>query len=185
MYTEKIQNFLRKDGKSLKANIAAVFVAGVILILFGNSFMKLDNNKPSVAKETLEAPEASNKNEYEDLEKRMSSIFSKIEGAGEVEVMITLKSGSEIIIAQDEKQSERKGENNSETNVERKATLMESTGGTNTPIVLKENSPEIEGVVIIAQGGDNVVVRNALTKGAQALLNVPAHKVEVFKMEKK
>ena len=51
------------------------------------------------------------------------------------------------------------------------------------PIVVKENTPEIEGIVVVAQGGGNVLVKESISKAAQALFNVPAHKVEVLKME--
>ncbi len=180
-----ILNFLRKDSKKLKTDIAAVFITGILLIIVGNGFLGMNKNLPAKTVVSDKTESGGQDNEYENLEARMSSIFSKVEGAGEVEVMITLKSGSEIVVAQEEKLSERTDTNGEEKNSEIKATLLDSTGGTNAPLILKENSPEIEGVVIIAQGGDDVIVKESLTKGAQALLNVPAHKVEVFKMVKK
>ena len=41
----------------------------------------------------------------------------------------------------------------------------------------------MEGVVIVAQGGGDPVVSAALNQAAQALLDVPAHKVAVLKMK--
>ena len=44
-------------------------------------------------------------------------------------------------------------------------------------------SAEAVGVVILAEGADDVRVRLALSEAAQALLGVPAASVEVLKME--
>jgi len=41
----------------------------------------------------------------------------------------------------------------------------------------------VEGVVIAAQGADSPAVAAALNQAAQALLDVPAHKVAVLKMK--
>jgi len=42
---------------------------------------------------------------------------------------------------------------------------------------------EISGIVIVAEGGDNVIVKDSLIRAAQALFGVSANKVEVFKMK--
>ena len=47
----------------------------------------------------------------------------------------------------------------------------------------EEMTAEISGIVIVAEGGDNVLVKDSLIRAAQALFGVPANKVEVFKMK--
>ncbi len=42
----------------------------------------------------------------------------------------------------------------------------------------------MSGVVIIAEGGENPIVKNYLIHVAQVLLDLPAHKIEVMKMVK-
>ena len=48
--------------------------------------------------------------------------------------------------------------------------------------MVKEKTPEIEGIVVVAQGGGDANVKNSISKAAQALFDIPAHKVEVLKM---
>jgi hypothetical protein len=182
-------NFLRKDGKRLKADLVAVLATGVMLMLLGNAFFG-QNKKSNAASTPLLQNATADKSEavkYQDLEERMTEAFSAISGVGNVRVIITFKTGSEIVVAQDEKVEENKseesgGKTTQELNSEKKVVLLNGTGSSNSPLVLKEKAPEIEGVVIVAQGGDDIFVKEALTRGAQALLDVPAHKVEVFKM---
>ena len=42
-------------------------------------------------------------------------------------------------------------------------------------------TPEIEGVVVIADGGDNAVVVQDITEAVQALFGVEAHKIKIMK----
>ncbi len=176
-----VMNFLRKDRKKLKADLAALLAMGVMLIVLGNM---LFGNKETFPIKKQEIMETDDKNETvsqsSDMENRLASVFASIDGAGNVEVMVTLKAGNEIIIAEEEKTRDIKGE----TSVEKSAVILSQSGGNEKPLVLKEKYPEIEGVIIVAEGGDDIFVKEALTKGAQALLDVPAHKVEVFKMKK-
>lgn len=184
-----VVNFLRKDGKRLKADLVAVLATGVMLILLGNAFFGQGKSSSTVSKPLVQnsKEDESDSTEYEDLENRMTELFSSISGAGNVRVMITFKTGSEMVVAQEEKveesaSAESGGKTKQEHSSETKVVLLDGTGSSNTPLVLKEKAPEIEGVVIVAQGGDDIFVKEALTRGAEVLLNVPAHKVEVFKM---
>jgi stage III sporulation protein AG len=52
--------------------------------------------------------------------------------------------------------------------------------GTDRPLVLREIEPRIEGVVIIAEGGDSPFVRDALTRAARAVLGLDAHMIQVL-----
>lgn len=189
MDKNSVVNFLRKDGKRLKADLVAVLATGVMLILLGNAFFGQGKGSNDVNKPLLQSTEEdeSDKSDYKDIEARMTEVFSSISGAGNVRVMITFKTGSEVVVAQEEKveestSAESGGKTTQEHNSETKVVLLNGTGSSNSPLVLREKAPEIEGVVIVAQGGDDIVVKEALTRGAQALLDVPAHKVEVFKM---
>ena len=42
-------------------------------------------------------------------------------------------------------------------------------------------TPEIEGVLVIAEGGENAVVIQNITEAIQALFGVEAHKIKIMK----
>ena len=56
-------------------------------------------------------------------------------------------------------------------------------GDNAAPFILSENAPVIEGVVIVAEGGGDATVQAALHQAAEALCNVPAHKIAVLQMK--
>ena len=47
----------------------------------------------------------------------------------------------------------------------------------------KEMAPEVEGVVILAQGGDDPVVEQEITQAVQALFGIDTHKIRIMKKQ--
>ena len=109
----------------------------------------------------------------------MAEILSKVEGAGQVDVMLTYRQTEEKSIARNEVREE----SSDNLRTENTAILLEDGDGATQPLILSETSPAVEGVVIAAQGADSPAVVAALNQAAQALLDVPAHKVAVLKMK--
>ena len=60
--------------------------------------------------------------------------------------------------------------------------VYRSDGSRNEPYVVKTLAPQIEGVLVIAQGAGNGTVSRTIVEIAQALFGVEAHKVRVVKM---
>ncbi len=125
------------------------------------------------------------------LERQLKSILSKVEGIGKTEVMLTIKSGGKRIVEKDLEQSQGKEENQEENAaaVSDQASSSENTvyqrdaQGNERPYVTEELAPEIEGVLVIAQGAGNASVAAEITEAVMALFGVEAHKIKVMKME--
>lgn len=128
------------------------------------------------------------------MERKLKDVLSKVSGVGEVEVMVTLRSTSEKVVEKDEeKESETVTEQDSQggtrttsRNSSSGTTVFEEDGsGTSSgqePYVTKELTPIVEGVVVIAQGGDEPVTVQNITEAVQALFNVDTHKIKVMKL---
>lgn len=122
------------------------------------------------------------------LEKRLASILVKMEGVGGVSVMITTASNDEKVLAQNitdnvqrtEEKTQGETSRLTETDNHTHQVVMQSG---NTPYVIKENKPEIKGVLILAEGADNSEVKNQLIEAVSKLLDIPVHKVSVVKKE--
>ncbi len=102
------------------------------------------------------------------LEVRLGQVLSQIDGAGNVEVFITAQSAGEKVIATET----TVGEDGSVT------TVPVLSGG--EVIVLEELNPEITGVLIVAEGADNLSVRFALLEAAASVLNINQSLIKVY-----
>ncbi|MDR1912998.1 MAG: hypothetical protein LBQ68_00745 [Clostridiales bacterium] len=184
--------FKDKDKKTL-INIGIAFVLGIILLLLSSSWFTkkadefaIEETKINTEEDVITATES----DYEaHLEKRMEMALSQIDGAGKVKVLLKLIYGREIIVAEDtttnESISDDSDSRSVNTSIEQRKILITDEQGVSAPLVLREVQPKIEGVVIIAEGGDNVFVKDALTKAAETVLGLEVNKVQVFKMKPK
>ncbi|NLK37950.1 MAG: hypothetical protein GX299_07690 [Epulopiscium sp.] len=191
------KNFLKElfqpENKKTRMNLLTIFAVGVLLLLAGDTFFqkKETENKAPIQEQKEDTIQLQNGKE-ENLEKRLQKILLQVDGAGQVQVMITFRSGAESIVAQEEKVEDSHTEEkmsqgtiktSENTKQENTVVMLEDGKGNKTPFVVKETVPQVEGVVIVAQGGEDARVRNALTLAAQALLDVPAHKIAILKMK--
>jgi stage III sporulation protein AG len=125
----------------------------------------------------------------EQMELRVKKLLKTVEGVGQVDVMIVLKSSKEQVLRVDNKTSDSATvENDSSggtrniTNKElQESTILTGSGENTAPIVEKEISPEIEGIIISAQGGGSPTVKAEISSAMEALFNLPPHKIKVLK----
>ena len=123
-------------------------------------------------------------------ENKLKDALSSIEGAGEVEVLITLKESEEKILEKDipkeiKETQETDAEGGSRTVTERhleEATVFTvNEAGQNVPYVRKTIQPVVEGVVVIAQGGDSEMVKQNIIETIQVLFGIDTNKIRVVK----
>lgn len=116
------------------------------------------------------------------LEKRLEETLSLIDGAGKVRVMITLKDPGEKVVEKDvtrRTDTDTGGNENSDLS---QSSVYEKDGSTETPYVSNEMTPQVEGVLVVAQGGGNSLVKQNILQSVMALFPLEAHKITIVKM---
>lgn len=195
MAENKIKGFFKfkwleklKKIKHFEIILVVIFIAVVLLIWFADFGGDKTTNAKSKTSSTSNS--ISSLARYtEELETRLCNVLSTIDGAGKVDVMITFNGNSEVILATttDEKSTNNSTTssggttNDSQTKTVSSQPVLITENGTTTPIVLMEIYPEIKGVIVVAEGANNVRVKLDLLKAVQALLNVNSGQVEIFK----
>lgn len=182
-----MKQLLRPENKKARVNLFTAFIIGILLLFMSNLFLIPPKEEQTQPEPQMQTPQQKNSIE-EELEMRLENIFSKMEGVGQVEVMVTMKNTTASVLAREEKKeqsSTQEGENKiTQTSKEENTVVMsEDSKGNRTPLVVQETMPEVEGIVIVAEGGENPQVVQLLSEASQALLNIPAHKVAVLKMK--
>ena len=130
---------------------------------------------------------------YEErLEKRIRELLRSVEGVGQVDVMVVLKSTGQKVLRVDRsgsstvtKETDSAGgsrEITERSQSEESTILLSSGGGSNgEEVVEKELCPEISGIVVSADGGGSPEVCSEISQAMEALLGLPAHKIKVLK----
>lgn len=190
-----LKELFRPENKKARLNIFTALMIGILLMMMGNTFLAKPNQNetvtPVVDTEKTQTAQGGGWDEKQ-LEKRLENIFSKIDGAGEVDVMVTMGGTSQLVVARNEKSEastvlEEGGNGLEKTTqsekLENAVVMTEDGKGSTSPLVLSHTAAQVTGVIIVAQGGADAVVQEKLMAAAQALLDVPAHKVAILKMK--
>lgn len=200
----KLRHFL-KEGKwkqLKKSDMVVIALVGVLLLIIAmpsGSENKKNTETPVESKgdgkDENDSSAAAASTESEDgyitvLEKRLKMILSRMDGVGDVEVMITVSDSGESVVEKDGKdrstvtsETDSSGGNRTVTEGEREEnTVYVETGDETHPYIQKEKMPTIEGVVVVAEGGGNSKVISDISDAVEALFSVEAHKIKVVRM---
>lgn len=125
----------------------------------------------------------------EEMEQKVEEMLSKMEGAGKVEVIITLASSVERIVEKDEpytgtftEEKDAEGGSRTITSSEKgEETIYSDEDGNGEPYVVKTISPVVEGVLVLADGAGTGEVSKNITEAIGVLFHLEAHKIKVIK----
>ena len=169
--------------------------AGIILILCSDGFgtKKSEDKKTTTEIDNDISLGVNNSDEYvEALENKLEKLIENIDGAGKVEVMITIKSTSTKEVLTEDSVSEKElneadsngGSRESyEVSKDEKVVLNEEGNSVKSPFVVSETNPKVEGVAVIVQGGDSPIVKEKITGIIKALFGIEINKIAVGKMK--
>ncbi len=177
---------LKKDKK--KTMLMIVLIGVLLLVMMWpmeKQAEKPDVNAVASISET-DGDEVAVYVEYQ--EKRLKNILSKIEGAGNVEVMITASASKEKVVEKDTEQTlseVKETDSNGGSRISTESSLKENSlyEGGEMPYVIKELEPVIEGVVVVASGANKPQVIDEITCAISVLFDIPVHKIKVVKMD--
>lgn len=184
-----------------KENMAILALLGILLMVIALPVKKTENAKDETGlsdtgsgmMKTSETEENDGDVPYtQEVENRLEDLLSRMDGVGEVKVMVTLSSSMEQVVEKDvpysmdtTRETDSAGGSRDVVNSKKEETTVYVTdqAGNKTPYISKTLEPAIEGVTVVAQGGGNAVVQKNITDVIQALFGVEAHKIKVVKMK--
>lgn len=166
-----------KNIKHIEIIIIAIFVV-ILAIIYMSSINKVENKKDNIMAD-------SNLEEYgEYLENKLTKVLGQIEGIGSIEVMVTFNGRISYEYAKESEEvinsSSVSGGTNTKTTKNEKVIIVEQNGK-DTPLIVKEIYPEVNGVLVVATGADNIKVKLDVISAVNTLLGVNANNIQVLK----
>lgn len=152
--------FMHKKGNTL---IYILLAVGIFLLTVGSTLSPTKKTEPEKAESVVIEQQSA----VSATEKRLAAILSEIKGAGKVNVMIVTNNSGKKSFGYD-------------TDGKQKKTVILSRQGQEEALISEEFTPDIRGVIIVADGGGNTFVKADLTNAAKTVLGIAPHKIEVF-----
>lgn len=134
---------------------------GVLLLLWPKS-ERQEQAGESAAQSELSAQQ---------LEVRLEALLSRVDGAGQVSVMLTLSDNGEVVYQTDA--SVRDGIQEEQTVLADKA-----------PVVRQTRAPRVLGAAVVCEGADRASVRLAITEAVASLTGLGHDRITVIKMKR-
>ncbi len=148
----------------------------VLVCLIGVCLMMIPEKKEVQLQSKTEAPAAEEK---QDTALLLAQILSKLQGAGKVEVMLTVAAGQQTIYQTDTQGSQ--GEAPGSVRVE---TVIVSTSARDQTGLITQVLPEkYLGAIVLCQGAENPAVRLAIVEAVCAVTGLGTDKISVLKMK--
>lgn len=204
----KWKNLWNKYGKNRlkKENMLVLLLTGVLLFIIAMPVKENKTEKSVLMDSKSEIIDEKNgtKNqgmseaekqavEYADyLEAQLEEALSMMDKVGKVKVVVMVSASEKEAVEKDRsitrsqtRETDSEGGTREINNTEsREATLFTTDGnGNQLPYVTQVFEPEIEGVMVVAQGAGRENVNSDITGAIQALFGIDAHKIKVVKMK--
>ncbi|MBQ3135336.1 MAG: stage III sporulation protein AG [Oscillospiraceae bacterium] len=147
----------------------------LLLVVFAGILLLLPAGKSRPMQQETDTQPMQERFDLQDLEHRLEKTLSKIGGAGEVTVLLTLKDGGRQVYAQDVCIDSQ----------EQTSTLVVigRGSGVEQPVPVQRFSPTFQGALAICPGGGDSRVRLQLTQAICALTGLSTEKVTVCQSE--
>ena len=160
---------------------ALILVIGLILVLLPSKPAKASDPEP--IEEQAVSDKTPETDYRQDIEQQLARILSQIDGAGRVEVMLTLKSGQTVHYQTDFENSNQKTGDNVSGTARQSTVILQRGSAYDEEAVVKTDYPAFLGALIVSEGADVPGVRLALTSAVSSLLGLGADKITVVKMK--
>lgn len=176
---EALKEKLKAVWVKLKTVKNIEIIAGLVIIAIMVLIYSTVTSKSAETEAASTETAASETSITDNLESRLASILSEIDGAGDVRIMITYASTAKLVTATDENDYSTSTTNGSSTTSTSTSTSTPVVSGSEL-IVIEQQMPDIIGVIIVAEGAANIKVRLNLVSAASTALGIKANSIQIF-----
>ena len=168
----EIKSIVDKTGKFIKKYqyIFLIIVIGFVLLMIPSRKSNQDTG------ETPAQPQTQQNN---DLEHALSTVLSKINGAGKVEVLLTFQTGEEYLYQTNENSSTSQDTDSRQTDT----VMITDSSHNQTGLTRKVLAPTYRGAIIICEGADDPSVRLAIVDAVTNATGLSTNRISVLKMK--
>lgn len=176
-------------------NLVVLVLVIIITVVAINYIWNGNKKENKIVTEDSTKKLAENKEEdskSDDLEMKLENILAKINGVGNVKVLVTYSQTSRVIPMYDEDSTQTTTEETDSSGGTRitneisskKDIIYEEKEDGKSPITQSVVSAKIEGAIVTAEGAQNAEVKTNIIQAVEAVTGLATYKIQVFEMKK-
>lgn len=172
--SEKAKKFF--SGQNKTKLIVILGICGMVLIML-SEFISDDNTNKDKSVSSADNGVSDDTDAYKNqIESELKDILGKIKGVGDLQVLVTIEGTTEYVYAEElDTDTDKEGEKTSEKYQNK--IVMSEKDGNKEALVKKIIKPQINGVIIVCQGGGDLSVKERIIKAASTALNLPSGRI--------
>lgn len=161
--------------KSKIGDIVGKYRYVLLILVIGVALMLIPGKSEQPANTELATqPQA----EQSDITQQLQQILTKIDGAGRVEVMLTVASGEQTVYQYDDDFS------GGETGSTRRDTVIVTDANRGQSGLIQQiNPPVYQGAIVVCQGADSASVRLNIIEAVSKVTGLGTDRISVLKMK--
>ena len=148
----------------------------LVIVVLGLVLMLLPMGSDSNQTQTIQ--QSQSQQQTEDVQQALERVLSKIRGAGEVDVLLTVATGTQTIYQEDADISGGEKENARYDTV-----IIRDSNGSEAGLVQQVIPPKYLGAVVVCKGADNAAVKLAIVEAVSKATGLGADQISVLKMK--
>ncbi len=197
-YREKHNNSYReKKGIFQYADYKLFILAllGILLMLFGSFFSSteprglLSRGEEELSPQEIQYQGQDKVSPEKKLQESLEEVLSHVQGVSNPSVFINFNSGTQKVFASDfeenlketqEQDNEGGVRDTTELNKRAEIVIKRGSQGEEIPLIIEEIYPQIQGVLVVAEGVENPNRKSQILDAVKAVLDLPPHRVVVL-----
>lgn len=148
-----------------------VLLIGLILMVVPS----VNRNEDTASKKYIETTKSS----VEILEDKLSALLSKVQGAGDVEVILTIAAGEEVIYQTNDDNS--KSDTSTSQNIN--TVTITDAERNQTGLIKQVRSEVYQGAIVVCRGADDPTVRLVIVDAVCRITGLGSNCISILKMK--
>lgn len=154
-----------------------------LVTLIGAALLLWPSGNGSTASPSKNSGSTESAGEAQELAQELEEILGRMEGVGQVQVLLTVQDDGQRQLAADGELSYSGSPQAPEDYRRTSETVLVDGAQGDEPVVTQRTSPTYRGALVVCQGGGQASVRLAVTEAVTVLTGLPADRVTVAKCQ--
>ena len=169
------------DMKQWGAKAAAFFRKyryGVLILIIGVCLMSIPLGSKQESQGQSNATSSAISSSY-DITAELTQTLSKIQGVGNVSIMLTIAAGEQVIYQENESITSSE----TSTHIQKETVIITGSDRQENPLISYVKPPVYLGAIIVCQGADQAAVKLAVVDAVSKITGLSSDKISVVKMK--